>query len=223
MYKVVIFDLDDTLISEDEYIHSGYEAVAEFLSEKYTLEKDHIAEELYFLYEESPQNVFNRLLDQYHIEYEKKDILELVGKYRTHTPNIHFFPDVLPILQRLKKKGVKTGIISDGYLETQTRKGEVLRLTEWFDKVIFTEELGREFWKPHIRSFQIMKEYFGVEYDEMIYVGDNPKKDFHIKKQVPITTFRIEREKSVYKDAAYLEDVKEDYRVTDLTQLLKFL
>ena len=35
MIKAVVFDLDDTLISEHQYIESGYQKVAEFLSDKY--------------------------------------------------------------------------------------------------------------------------------------------------------------------------------------------
>ena len=46
MIKAVVFDLDDTLISEYEYIKSGYLAVAGYLAEKYKLHKDVIYNEL---------------------------------------------------------------------------------------------------------------------------------------------------------------------------------
>ena len=38
MIKAVIFDLDDTLISESEYIKSGFESVSKEISNKYNLD-----------------------------------------------------------------------------------------------------------------------------------------------------------------------------------------
>ena len=47
MIKVVIFDLDDTLIAEKEYIKSGYREVARYLSEKYNVVQEVIYKELW--------------------------------------------------------------------------------------------------------------------------------------------------------------------------------
>ena len=59
MKKAVIFDLDDTLISEDEYIRSGYRAVASHISKKLCPEKtgDEIYGELISLFNEDHKNV----------------------------------------------------------------------------------------------------------------------------------------------------------------------
>ncbi|WP_318753436.1 HAD-IA family hydrolase [Globicatella sp. PHS-GS-PNBC-21-1553] len=62
----------------------------------------------------------------------------------------------------------------------------MLNLEKYFDKIIVTDELGRAYWKPHPKSFEIMKAHFGVNYNEMVYVGDNPQKDFFIKKSIPL-------------------------------------
>lgn len=233
MIKVVLFDLDDTLISEDDYIKSGYACVAKVMKNKYRISQEKtteteqsvelLAKQLYELYAADSKNVFNRMLDSLGIEYLREDIMELVEVYRNHIPAIEFFDDVMPLVEKLKKKGIKTGIISDGYLSTQRNKADVLQLENIFHKVILTEELGREFWKPHPRAFEIMKEHFQVEYHEMLYVGDNPKKDFYIKKYVPVKTIRIVREKSVYKQAEYLEDIKEDWKIDSLLEVGKYL
>lgn len=222
MYKAVVFDLDDTLISEDEYIRSGYHALEPILYKKYGVFQKEIGKQLYALYEEDSRNVFNRFLDAYHINYEKEDIMQLVEEYRNHIPKIHFMEDVLPVLRELKERKIHTGIISDGYLSTQENKVKALNLNCYVEKIILTEKLGREFWKPHIKPFEIMKTFFNIQYEEMIYVGDNPKKDFYIKSQVPITTIRIIREKSVYQNAEYLGNVQEDYRIKSLEEILKF-
>src|SRR5690606_8563255 len=47
-------------------------------------------------------------------------------------------------------------------------------------KIVITDELGpnKEFWKPSEKPYTIIKEYFNVEYNEMVYIGDNINKDF---------------------------------------------
>ena len=231
MIKAVVFDLDDTLISEDEYIKSGYRAVAQHLFERYKNSYDglknssprEIEKQLYRIYENKSNRVFNEFLDNYQIAYEKQDILELVSVYRNHTPEISFYPDVKNCMRTLKERGISIGVISDGYLETQTRKAEVLGLQEMAEKIIFTESLGREYWKPHKYSFQLMKNYFKITYEEMMYIGDNPQKDFYVKKEIPITTLRIIREKGVYEEKEYREGIREDYRIYSLEEIFEII
>lgn len=218
MIKAIIFDLDDTLISEDEYIRSGYQYIGKLLENKYQLSNAY--EELYQLYTESSKNVFNRYFEKHNIQYEKKDIIDLVQEYRNHNPKIHFFDDVIPTLLELRNRGFKLGIISDGYLETQRNKAEVLNLHQWFDKIIFTEELGREYWKPHPKAFEMMKEFFDVGFDEMMYIGDNPEKDFYIGSVYPVTTVRINRGDGVYQNKQYYKEVKENLIIEKVQDIL---
>jgi putative hydrolase of the HAD superfamily len=220
MVKAVIFDLDDTLILEDNYIRSGYHALEAVLRKKYGLTEPDIAGQLYALYEENSRNVFNRFLDSRGISYTREDIMALVEAYRNHLPDIALEEDAAQLLEALHEKNIHTGIITDGYLSTQKNKVQVLGLDKAVDKIIYTEELGREYWKPHIKAFSLMKEYFQADYADMVYVGDNPEKDFRVKTQAPLTTIRIIRDRSVYKDAPYLDGVKEDIRVRDLREIL---
>ncbi len=46
------------------------------------------------------------------------------------------------------------------------------------DKIIVTDDYGKEYWKPSIRPFQMMLEYFNIKPEEAVYIGDNPNKDF---------------------------------------------
>lgn len=221
MIKLVLFDLDDTLISEDEYVKSGYHHVAKIIENKYLINYKDVYKRLYLLYRQSTRNVFDRLLDQYNVKYIKEDILLLVNEYRNHIPTIYFYEDVLPVIEKLKMRNIKIGIISDGYLSTQYNKADVLNLYSIFDKVIFTEELGKEYWKPHPKAFEIMKEYFNVEYEEILYIGDNPQKDFYVKCIYPIKTIRIMREYNLYKDKDYYRGIIEDQRISNLNELLQ--
>ena len=221
MLKVVIFDLDDTLISEYEYIKSGYMHIASYLENKGIDEAKNIYNRLISLFDESTKEVFNRLYDYYQVSYQREDILELVREYRNHRPNIRWYDDVLPTLEKLRNKEIKLGMITDGYKVTQRQKIDVLGANELFDKIVVTDDLGQEFWKPNPRAYEMLKQYFDVEWDEIIYIGDNPKKDFYIKQLYPIKTARIVRNKGVYDDESYLEDIKEDIKIKTLNELME--
>ncbi len=225
MKKAVIFDLDDTLISEDEYIRSGFTAVSRFLRDMYGWDERMTARQLYDLYLEDPKNVFNRLLSAHDIRYKDNEILELVEVYREHTPNVHFYPDVKPAFYTLKDKGIKLGLLSDGYAVTQRKKLTVLGVNgkKMFDKIIITDELGRDYWKPDPRPFIMMKEAFMADWSDMVYVGDNPEKDFFIGRDFPIVTVRIMRENSVYENSPYREGYRETARLNSLNDIMKIV
>lgn len=57
---------------------------------------------------------------------------------------------------------------------------KVIGTEKYFDHIIITEELGSEYWKSHHMAFDLIKQKLEVEFDEMVYVGDNPEKDFFI-------------------------------------------
>lgn len=219
MVKAVIFDLDDTLISERQYIDSGYHYIAKLLSNRLNKNEEELYKLLNELLIESPKNVFNRLFDKLEFCYTNDDILKLVEEYRNHVPAIKFYDDVLPCLEFLKSKGIKVGIITDGYLNTQRRKLNAIKAYNYFDEIIITDEFGREFWKPHPKAFEIMQERLNVEFNEMIYVGDNPEKDFYIGSILPIKTVRIIRKQSIYINTSYYMNIKEHFTIYSLTDL----
>lgn len=222
MIKAVVFDLDDTLISEKEYIKSGYHHIANVLSSRSGMDKTIIFSELIKLFKERYTNVFNRFYEIHNIEYSRDMILDLVNEYRGHLPEIQFYDDVLPCLNELKRLGIKTGIITDGYAIAQRQKLRAIEANKYFDEIIVTDELGTDYWKPHPKPFELMREKFEVDFNEMIYVGDNPEKDFYISKIYPIKTVRIHRD-GLHKDNEYLDNVKETLFTEDLRELVKYL
>jgi len=198
MVKAVIFDLDDTLISERDYIISGYRHVAELLSPALKIDKDILFSDMMELFEYSSNNVFNRLLEKYKLKYSDQMITDLVNEYRSHFPSIKFYNDVLPCLQELKAAKIKTGIITDGYAVAQRQKLKAVEAYKYFDEILITDELGREYWKPHSKAFILMKERLGFDYDEMIYVGDNILKDFVTPNELGLVSILIRRRNSIY-------------------------
>lgn len=173
----VVFDLDDTLYLERDYVRSGYRAVGRVLRERRgcdTAFEDWLWDR--FVRGESDR-AFDALSDYFGLGLDRSDIAELVDVYRTHLPKIQPIPDVVELLMDLRKVA-KLGLLSDGYLPAQELKFNALGLEELFDAVVFTENLGRQCWKPSTAGFQRVCQILDVPHEWCTYVADNPHKDF---------------------------------------------
>jgi putative hydrolase of the HAD superfamily len=221
----VIFDLDDTLISEKEYIRSGFKVVSSKISQNYNLDSNVVYKKMIDLFKVDTKNVFNRLLDSLNIKYSSEYINNLIDAYRSHIPDIKLYEDADYIIKYLYEKGIKLGIITDGYKITQRNKLKALNIDKYFDCVIVTDELGKEYWKPHRKSYDITKDILGIEYEEMIYVGDNIIKDFITPNKLGINTVLISREEGIYSDIEIeIEEIyKPNHYVTTLRDIKKLI
>jgi len=222
MIKAVIFDLDDTLTPEFEFVQSGFHAVSKALATTSKISGNEIYSNLISAFENSPKNVFNRVCESLGIDLSKDDINELVELYRNHTPQISFYEDVIPILVELRSKGIKLSIITDGFKLSQRNKLKALGAEKYADQIIVTDELGKDYWKPSPKSFELIKQLLDIEYNEMMYVGDNPKKDFYIQKLHPVHTCRIIRN-GVYEKTDYYMNIQEEFKINNLTELTKLI
>ena len=170
--KGVIFDLDDTLYSEKEYVKSGYKAVSDYLGGGYE-------EKLWSHFVEGKPPI-DELLKALGREGEKAKVLSI---YRSHKPDIHLYPGVTEMIEELKARGIKVGLITDGRPEGQRKKLEALGLD--VDDVIVTDELGGiQFRKPCDIAFRILMTRWRLNPADIVYVGDNPVKDFQAPQQL---------------------------------------
>ncbi|QWB99447.1 HAD-IA family hydrolase [Mycoplasmatota bacterium] len=222
MIKAIIFDLDDTLISEKDYVVSGFIAVSNYVSNKV---KKHTSKEIFErlqnLHNTNPNKVFNRMIDDLNFSSEI-DVKELIDVYRSHKPVISLFEGALPVINKLKEQKYKLGIITDGYLIAQKKKIESLNINNLFDEIIMTDALGKEYWKPSVIPFELMSKKLNVDYSEMIYIGDNPRKDFYVSAVYPIITVRIKRD-GYYQDSNYFQDVKEKFSINKLEEIFNII
>lgn len=196
--KAIVFDLDDTLYGEKEYVKSGYFAVSQMLPQIKNAE-----EKLWQAFEEKKSAIDELLLSEgiYSDELKQK-CLEV---YRSHQPTIHLYDGVAEMLTLLRERGFLLGIITDGRPEGQWAKMKALKLTEYVDQIIVTDELGGvEYRKPNKKAFELLKELFGVRFSEMCYVGDNIKKDFIPCEQLDIKPIYFVNEDGLYFDFSYL-------------------
>ena len=175
------------------------------------------------LFNEDSKNVFNRVLEKLNIQYDKENIKELINYYREHIPDIKLYDDAKYIIEVLYKKGIKLGIITDGYTVTQRNKLKVLDIDKYFEHIVVTDELGREFWKPHQKPYEIIKEKLGLEYENMVYVGDNVSKDFVTANKLGMNTIFINREDGVYSGIYMNDEYLAKLEVSSLLELEKLI
>jgi len=188
--KGVIFDLDDTLYSEKEYVKSGYRAVSDYLGGGY--------EDILWTYFKQGKPAIDELLKSIRREDERENAVKI---YREHKPDIHLYPGVEKMLSELKEKGYKIGIITDGRPEGQRKKINALCLDKLIgdENIIITDTLGGiQFRKPCDIAFRIIQNRWKLPAGELIYVGDNPEKDFQAPLQLGIASFWFENKDGIY-------------------------
>lgn len=186
----VVFDLDDTLYSEKQYIKSGFNAVAEYLGRTDAVDK-----------------LWNNFIkgkpaiDTYLEESEEMNKkAECLCIYRMHMPNISLYDGVADLIDKLKTNGIKVGIISDGRPSGQRNKLTALGLNDMVDDIIITDALGGEqFRKPCDIAFRIMQRRWGIPFEQMMYVGDNLNKDFQAPKQLGMQWTWVDNGQGLYK------------------------
>lgn len=176
---VYIFDLDDTLYKEIDFLKSAYKEIAEMIGHPEAF--DFMLDS--YLYGE---NAFNSVIEKYHLLFSVDQLLEI---YRKHKPDISLDKDTIATLDALKARGVILCLLTDGRSVTQRNKIEALGLYRWIAKenILISEEFSHG--KPSIECYQ----YFLDRYPnaEFTAVGDNPAKDFLTPNQLGWATICI--------------------------------
>lgn len=165
----VIFDLDDTLYSEKDYVRSGFSFIAEYF------DIPMLELELWNSFEQGKKPIDD--------VFEKRKMIEKKDRalqiYRMQNPKIQMYSGTSEMLERIKILNKKIGIITDGRPEGQRAKIKALGLESIFDKIIITDELGGPgFRKPNSEAFILMQRALEVSFEKMVYIGDNIEKDF---------------------------------------------
>jgi len=168
-FDVVVFDLDDTLYSEMDYVLSGYKFLSELIEKLYS--KNTYKTFLEAL-KRNEADVFSYVISEHELPETLKQ--HLILAYRYHTPNINLHEGAISILNQLKSKKIPIFLITDGRGVTQRLKITSLGIEFFFEKIFISEEVGVG--KPEPGSFLAIKETHPNK--SIVYVADNPKKDF---------------------------------------------
>lgn len=175
---LIAFDLDDTLIAEQDYILAAFTEIAGQGLCDFSSIKDYT-------------NAYSAIEEQIPEENREKAI----SIYRSGEFCIKPVAGVEEVLSVLKEQGAKLALITDGWSQRQRAKLSRSGLSDFFEYIYISEENDNQ-QKLTGKPFNIIN---GLYPDcEKIYVGDNPAKDFIKAKEAGWKTIMIRNPEILY-------------------------
>jgi putative hydrolase of the HAD superfamily len=215
---MVVFDVDDTLYLERDYVRSGFKALDSVVLEQFGTAGFGTLAWSNFL-RGCRGNTFDITLSQLGVEFVASDVAALVDAYRSHSPAISLLPDAEAAINDLSATGISIGVLTDGPATSQEAKVKALGLRVFAEHIVITDRYGHGYGKPHTRGFVELADRSRRR--DHIYVGDNPLKDFSGPRSLGWGTLRVRREGGLHHQKPGAGDV--DQTVADLTDLHDWL
>jgi putative hydrolase of the HAD superfamily len=165
----IVFDLDDTLYKEINFVKSAYFFINQHIKSKFNIDLSRkiikcLNDDINF-YEYITENLNKNQI------FSIEKYLEL---YRYHFPEIKLSKDSVIFLDKLTANNLDFSILTDGRSISQRNKIKALGLDNLAKNIIISEETGFE--KPHLNNFKILERIYPRK--KLIYIADNTSKDF---------------------------------------------
>ncbi len=212
MIKVVLFDLDGTLLNRHasliQFINTQYKRYNKYFShisiEKYRTRFIELDERGYVWKDQ----VYKQLIEEFDIKgVLSEDLLE------DYIQNFHHFcepyPNLFEMLNELKQKSLKLGLITNGKEQFQMDNVKALGLESHFPIILISEKEGIS--KPNPILFHRALTFFDVLPEEAIYIGDHPENDYNGAKNAGL--------KVIWKKDNYWKDFHAEFMVDDLLEI----
>ena len=189
MYKAILFDLDDTLINlrgcEAEALQRtlGEAELLALLPSDYGSVSASFAEISGRYWGQRSDTGYTR--DQV-LQYSLRDLLvhyqldaaesvALAPEYwRNFCHSSALNPAALDTVRQLSQH-YRLGVITNGYIDSQRGRLDAAGLTQFFDPILISEEVG--FAKPEVRIFKMALAHLGLRPEAVLYVGDSISHD----------------------------------------------
>lgn len=198
MTHSVVFDLDDTLYLERDYVRSGFRAVDRFVEA--TLGVQGVGEVAWRLFEEGHRRTtLSTAFELAGYSLTANQLDQVVACYRGHLPQIRVCPDSQELLASLGED-VRVAVITDGPAASQRAKVDALALARVADPIVVTAEHGTPWHKPSLLPFDLVRASHGTDPPECVYIADNPTKDFTAPRALGWRTIRVRRPKGLHAD-----------------------
>jgi putative hydrolase of the HAD superfamily len=178
MIKAVLFDLDGTLLDRDAsvkgFIDSQYDRLDRMVG--------HIPREDYISrFIELDQRgyawkdkVYQQLVKEFYItELTWEELLQdYITDFKNHCVA---FPNLVPILEELKSRDLRLGMITNGWGQFQLDNIKALGIEKYFDCILISEWEGIK--KPDPEIFKRALIQLNIPPQQSIFVGDHPEND----------------------------------------------
>lgn len=218
--ECIVFDLDDTLYPERQFVLSGYRAVAEHLV-SYGVNPDEAFKSMkQILISEGRTQVFDKYLRRKGMDTSL--VYEMLEVYRNHKPHIALYDDAKRFIEHIYGKYM-LGLITDGLAIVQWNKIKTLDIKRYFDIIVVTDEHGKDWTKPSLLPYMYVEKKLLAVPQKCVYIADNPNKDFIGAKKLGWYTVRVDRGNGEYSGYFLDEQHEAELVVSDLMQLYDFL
>ncbi len=187
-FEVVFFDLDNTLYAYDP----AHKTALDRALMHFAMQYDMTVENTLNLYKNARKEINHRLHGQAashsRLLYFKEMIQALKNTrvlsealkfeklyWQYFLSEITINKEALKLIKQLERKGIRMGIITDLTTQIQLQKMKKLKIENYFEHLITSEEVGVE--KPHPVIFNYALEKFNADAENCAIVGDNIKTD----------------------------------------------
>jgi putative hydrolase of the HAD superfamily len=172
-YKLIVFDLDNTLISEKDYLFGAYEEISNQIESNCLVDKLKIEN---FLKDEFINNgrtkLFDKMINRFNIS--KIEIKVILNVLRSYTPltKITLIENMKLILQKLKDEKIPYVIFTNGNVDQQKNKVANIKWEGLLTDVIYANEINP---KPDPVSFSkyLLKNKIKINKSEILMIGDS--------------------------------------------------
>jgi putative hydrolase of the HAD superfamily len=172
----VLFDLDDTLYDQREWLDGAWRTVAQIGVPG--IEEERFFDALRSVAAEGSDR--GRIIDRALAALDRAavPVTPYVTAFRNFRPSVLSpYPGVGDCLRELAA-AVPLGLVTDGDPSLQASKLHALGMEPCFDVVIYSDELdGRSARKPAAAPFAAALGALGVVAENAVFVGDRPDKD----------------------------------------------
>jgi putative hydrolase of the HAD superfamily len=235
--EVILFDLDDTLISFEGTAEPAWEKCCQEFTNKHVVPFD--TARLLAVINASRQQFWNdpersrlgrrdlpaarRLIVSsalqelnFRDESLSNELADSYSCFREHL--IHVFPNTLSTLEALKATGIRLGLLTNGTSAAQRGKLDRFQLGPYFEHILVEGELG--YGKPDARIYTDALSLFGVSPQSCWMVGDNLIWDVQAPQTLGIRAIWHDyRKTGLPSDAVVLPD----HTIQDITEILALL
>jgi len=186
---VIVFDLDDTLYEELSYVKSGFRQVSKFMEQAFSIPAAKAYPFMRKRLRAGRHQIFDETLKIFNC-YSKKNVQKCLNVYRQHKPSIRLWKNANHCLNAFRD--VPLYLVTDGNKIVQHNKILALGLSDRMKFCFITHIYGiKKAAKPSPYCFFKICERENVSPGDVIYVGDNPVKDFIGLNKLGFKTIRV--------------------------------
>lgn len=165
----------------------------------------------------------SRLLRSLDIKLDSKGLEKLTSNYNgVFARNAKLFPDARCVLNFLKKKGVRMGVVIDGPSRRERKIIKRFGLIKYFSAVAISEEIGQN--KFSDLPLKTALKVIGSRPWETMVVGDRIDKDIIHANKLGCVSVKLERHGGRYANHHHQKTIeKPKYAIANLKELITLL